>query len=111
MLILNCTYQDGHKEKIRDAVITSTDYEVTNGNIITLGDPGTSGKVTATITDFLGETHEFEITVKAEGTAAINTVGTDGDDSEKAVYDLQGRQMNGQFKKGIYIVDGQKIVR
>lgn len=111
MLILNCTYQDGHKEKIRDAVITSTDYEVTNGNIITLGDPGTSGKVTATITDFLGETHEFEITVKAEGTAAINTVGTDGDDSEKIVYDLQGRQMNGQFKKGIYIVDGQKIVR
>ena len=49
--------------------------------------------------------------LSTEGTAAINTVGTDGDDSEKSVYDLQGRQMNGQFKKGIYIVDGQKIVR
>ena len=110
-LILNCTYQDGHIEKINDAVCTSTDYEVTNGNIVKLGDPGTSGKVTATITDFLGVTHEFVITVKAEGTAAINAISADGDDSEKTVYDLQGRKAEDQLKKGIYIVDGLKIVR
>jgi hypothetical protein len=109
-LILNCTYQDGHKEKINDAVCTSTDYEVTNGNIIKLGDPGTSGKVTATIVDFLGQTHEFEITVKAEGTAAINVVNADND-SEEVVYDLQGRKADGQLKKGIYIVNGKKVVR
>ena len=109
-LILNCTYQDGHKEKINDAVCTSTDYEVTNGNIVKLGDPGTSGKVIATITDFLGVTHEFEITVKAEGTAAINTVNAD-DDSEEEVYDLQGRKADGQLKKGIYIVNGKKVIR
>ena len=110
-LILNCTYQDGHIEKINDAVCTSTDYEVTNGNIVKLGDPGTSGKVTATITDFLGVTHEFVITVKAEGTAAINAISADGDDSEKTIYDLQGRKAEDQLKKGIYIVDGLKIVR
>ena len=110
-LILNCTYQDGHIEKINDAVCTSTDYEVTNGNIVKLGDPGTSGKVTATITDFLGVTHEFVITVKAEGTAALNAISADGDDSEKTVYDLQGRKAEDQLKKGIYIVDGLKIVR
>ena len=118
-LILNCTYQDGHKEKINDAVCTSTDYVVTNGNIIKLGDPGTSGKVIATITDFLGVTHEFEITVKAEGTAAINAVSSDGDESEKVVYDLQGRKVNngqwmmdnGQLKNGIYIINSKKVVR
>ena len=109
-LILNCTYQDGHKEKINDAVCTSSEYEVTNGNIIKLGDPGTSGKVTATIVDFLGQTHEFEITVKAEGTAAINVVNADND-SEEVVYDLQGRKADGQLKKGIYIVNGKKVVR
>ena len=109
-LILSCTYQDGHKERIKDAVCTSTDYEVKNGNIITMGDPGTSGKVIATITDFLGVTHEFEITVKADGTAAINAVNTN-DDSEEEVYDLQGRKTNGQLKKGIYIVKGKKVVR
>ena len=118
-LILNCTYQDGHKEKINDAVCTSSDYVVTNGNIIKLGDPGTSGKVIATITDFLGVTHEFEITVKAEGTAAINAVSSDGDESEKVVYDLQGRKVNngqwmmdnGQLKNGIYIINSKKVVR
>jgi hypothetical protein len=118
-LILNCTYQDGHKEKINDAVCTSTDYVVTNGNIIKLGDPGTSGKVIATITDFLGVTHEFEITVKAEGTAAINAVSSDGDESEKVVYDLQGRKVNngqwmmdnGQLKNAIYIINNKKVVR
>jgi len=109
-LILNCTYQDGHKEKINDAVCTSTDYEVTNGNIVKLGDPGTSGKVIATIVDFLGETHQFEITVKAEGTAAINAVNTD-DDSKEVTYDLQGRKADGQLKKGVYIVNGKKVVR
>ena len=109
-LILNCTYQDGHKEKINDAVCTSTDYEVTNGNIVKLGDLGTSGKVIATIVDFLGETHQFEITVKAEGTAAINAVNTD-DDSKEVTYDLQGRKADGQLKKGVYIVNGKKVVR
>ena len=118
-LILNCTYQDGHKEKINDAVCTSSDYVVTNGNIIKLGDPGTSGKVIATITDFLGVTHEFEITVKAEGTAAINAVNSDGDENKKVVYDLQGRKVNngqwmmdnGQLKNGIYIINSKKVVR
>ncbi len=75
-----------------------------------MGDPGTSGKVIATITDFLGVTHEFEITVKADGTAAINAVNTN-DDSEEEVYDLQGRKTDGQLKKGIYIVKGKKVVR
>ena len=116
MIILSCTYNDGHTEKIRDAVFTSTDYEVRNGNVITLGDPGTSGTLTTTITDFTGEKHEVTITVEAKGTSAISVVTTDGDDSMNAVYDLQGRKVDSSeqwesLPSGIYIRNGRKVIR
>ena len=116
MIILSCTYNDGHTEKIRDAVFTSTDYEVRNGNIITLGDPGTSGTLTTTITDFTGEKHEVTITVEAKGTSAISVVTTDGNDSMNAIYDLQGRKVDSSeqwesLPSGIYIRNGRKVIR
>ena len=113
-IILSCTYNDGHTEKIRDAVFTSTDYEVRNGNIITLGDAGTSGTLTTTITDFTGEKHEVVVTVEAKGTSAISVVTTDS--NQHAVYDLQGRKASsyGEWESlppGIYVKNGRKVVR
>ena len=116
MIILNCTYNDGHTEKIRDAVFTSTDYEVRNGNIITFGDAGTSGTVTTTITDFTGEKHEVTITLEAKGTSAINTVSADDNDKRQTIYDLQGRKAGlpddwERLPSGVYIRNGRKVVR
>ena len=116
MIILSCTYNDGHTEKIRDAVFTSTDYEVRNGNIVTLGDAGTSGTLTTTITDFTGEKHEVTITLEAKGASAISTVNTDSDKSKNTIYDLQGRKAGlpddwESLPSGIYINNGQKVVR
>jgi len=116
MIILSCTYNDGHTEKIRDAVFTSTDYEVRNGNIVTLGDAGTSGILTTTITDFTGEKHEVTITLEAKGASAISTVNTDSDKSKNTIYDLQGRKAGlhddwESLPSGIYIKNGQKVVR
>jgi hypothetical protein len=39
----------------------------------------------------------------------INTISTD-DVSEKIVYDLQGRRVTNTSKKGVYIVNGRKVV-
>ena len=115
-IVLSCTYADGHNEKIRDAVWTSTDYTVRNGNIITLGDAGTSGTLTTTITDFIGNTHEVVITVEAKGTSAISTVTADGSDSQNTIYDLQGRKAGSSdqwegLQPGIYIKNGRKVIR
>ena len=116
MIILSCTYNDGHTEKIRDAVFTSTDYEVRNGNIVTLGEAGTSGTLTTTITDFTGETHEVVITLEAKGTSAISTVSADGNDSKNAIYDLQGQKAGlpdewESLPSGVYIKNGRKVIR
>ncbi len=115
-IILSCTYADGHTEKIRDAVFTSTDYEVRNGNIVTLGDAGTTGKVATTITDFTGEKHEVVVTLEAKGTSAISTVSTDSGNWPDTVYDLQGRKAGHRSQwehlpAGIYIIKGKKLVR
>ena len=112
MIILSCTYNDGHTEKIKDATYTSTDFELKQGYIVKFGEAGTKGTVTATFTDFFGEVHEVVLTIQSEGTAAINTVNADQNDSQKAVFDLQGRKVtNEPSKKGIYIVNGKKVVR
>jgi hypothetical protein len=111
-LMLTCTYVDGHTEKIKDATYTSTDFELKQGYIVKFGEAGTKGTVTATFTDFFGEVHEVVLTIQSEGTAAINTVNADQNDSQKAVFDLQGRKVtNEPSKKGIYIVNGKKVVR
>ena len=63
-LTLTCTFADNHKENIKDAVFSSADYTITDGNV-TLGEAGSKGTVTATFTDFFGEQHEVTITLEA----------------------------------------------
>ena len=41
----------------------------------------------------------------------IDGVRQDAVRTEEAIYDLQGRKVNGQLKKGIYIMNGKKVVR
>ena len=41
----------------------------------------------------------------------IDGVRQDAVRTDEAIYDLQGRKVNGQLKKGIYIMNGKKVVR
>lgn len=41
----------------------------------------------------------------------IGSVRCDFVSTDEAIYDLQGRKVNGQLKKGIYIMNGKKVVR
>ena len=41
----------------------------------------------------------------------IDGVRYDAVRTDEAIYDLQGRKVNGQLKKGIYIMNGKKVVR
>lgn len=41
----------------------------------------------------------------------IGSVRCDFVATDEAIYDLQGRKVNGQLKKGIYIMNGKKVVR
>ena len=116
MLIPTCTFGDGHTEKIRDAIYTSTDYEIKSNGIVKFGEHGTKGTVTATFTDFFGEVHEVILTLESNDPSAINTVNMDNIDSKKAIYDLQGRKAgsSGEWESlpsGIYIRNGKKVVR
>ena len=81
-----------------------------------MGEAGTSGTLTTTITDFTGETHEVVITLEAKGTSAISTVSADGNDSKNAIYDLQGRKAGlpdewESLPSGVYIKNGRKVIR
>ena len=116
MLIPTCTYADGHTEKIRDAIYTSTDYEIKSNGIVTFGAHGTKGTVTATFTDFFGEVHEVIITLESIDPSAINTVNMDNIDSKNTIYDLQGRKAGApnqweSLPSGIYIRNGKKVVK
>ena len=62
-LRLWCTYLDGHRENLTSqATFTSTDYKINSGRVRT-GENGTSGTVTATVTDFTGTEHTVTITI------------------------------------------------
>ena len=116
MLIPTCTYTDGHTEKIRDAVYTSTDYDIKSNGIVTFGAHGTTGTVTATFTDFFGTVQEIVITLESVDPTAISSIGTDNDDTQNAIYDLLGRKVitKTQWESlppGIYVKNGRKVVR
>jgi hypothetical protein len=62
---------------------------------------------------FVGESagsRMLRIGMDDSGTTPINSIRSD--DASGVVYDLQGRRADGsQLKKGVYIVDGKKVVR
>ncbi len=108
-----CTFTDGHREEMEVEAFSSTDFMMINGKA-RAGKKGTSGIVTAKVTDFLGEEHLIPITIEVPGpstdikdiqpaTAKMNV---------KFVYDLQGRQIvvddNHPLKRGIYLINGKK---
>ena len=107
-LELWCTFKDGHKEDLtREATFESTDFTITNGKI-KMGKDGTGGIVTATYTDFLGEKHEVAITYATPNYTAIQTVKSEGVNTE-IYYDLSGRRVANPHS-GIYIHNGKKVV-
>ena len=54
-------------------------------------------------------TADTTLTVTFQEVSAINNHVVDGD-SSKVIFDLQGRRVQSMNKKGVYIVNGQKIV-
>ena len=71
VLKLWCTYNDGHRENLTsEATFTSTDFTIANGRV-KLGEEGTSGTVTATVTDFNGTEHQIVITIEASGSDGL----------------------------------------
>jgi hypothetical protein len=49
------------------------------------------------------------LTVTFQEVSAISNNVIDGD-SSKVIFDLQGRRVQSMNKKGVYIVNGQKVV-
>ncbi len=48
----------------------------------------------------------------ASAATAIQTVDADAESEQTEVYDLSGRKMsNNNLKKGIYIINGKKVIR
>ena len=42
---------------------------------------------------------------------AIDNVSVNGNENGSEVYDLSGRRVNAQLKKGIYIINGKKVMK
>ena len=77
-LKLTATFADGHREDLTlETTFTSADYVITNGKI-KVGDEGSKGSVTAVYTDFMGVTHEVQLTIEVgEGTGLTRLNGID----------------------------------
>ena len=54
-------------------------------------------------------TADTTLTVTFQEVSAISNHVIDGD-SSKVIFDLQGRRVQSMNKKGVYIVNGQKVV-
>ena len=98
LLKLWCTFNDGHRENLTDeATFTSTDFTITNGRV-KVGDEGSSGTMTATVTDFTGTEHTVILTIVASDanglgykyTSVADAVGNNvaivNEDENKAFY-------------------------
>lgn len=76
-LKLMATFADGHREDLtRETTFNSSDFTITNGKI-KLGEEGTTGIVTATFTDFLGETHHVNLYITATESPYVKLTGMD----------------------------------
>ena len=116
VLKLWCTFADGHVEDLTsEATFTSTDFRVMYGKVKMPAD-GSGGKVTATYTDFFGTEHNVTIAIDGNDETGITTTTTDNASHHNdAVYNLQGvlvgtRSTLSQLSKGIYIINGKKIL-
>ena len=50
--------------------------------------------------------------VETDGIRNVNdNVNDNGNDNGNAIYDLSGRKVNSQLKKGIYVVGSKKVVK
>lgn len=55
---------------------------------------------------------ELPISIRGGSVSGIESIAPSTESTGQSVYDLQGRRMgNGSLKKGIYIINGQKIIK
>lgn len=87
-LKLTCTFADNHKEDIKEATFSSTDYTIANGTV-TLGEAGSKGTVTATYTDFFGESREVIITLEASDAGPNHVLAVNNGEAGTNAWDKQ----------------------
>lgn len=83
------------------------------GTLMTINCSGLSGEVTISNVIFATTDAQGYLLndVSVEGiSTGIMTIDSNRLTTEYSVYDLQGRKIDGQLKKGVYIVNGKKIV-
>ena len=83
------------------------------GTLMTINCSGLSGEVTISNVIFATtDAQGYQLNdVSVEGiSTGIMTIDSNRLTTDYSVYDLQGRKIDGQLKKGVYIVNGKKIV-
>lgn len=87
--------QAGNKWQKTDAKITGVNIPAFRAYIVSTG----------------GGAPQLSMTLDGEGTTAIENIRTISQDGTEQWYDLSGRRIAAPAKKGIYIINGKKVVR
>ena len=116
----NVDYDSEHfKGTLVDKTFTDEDMEgadhyVLNGgsSFVWVKDAGTlsAGKCWIQLEKSPGNARSLSIVFEEGTTTGINAVNTAAGTEDAAVYDLQGRRVMEPTKKGLYIVNGKKVV-
>lgn len=62
--------------------------------------------------DGVAQTKGLKMVMEEDDATSVNgELRAKGEDSASAVYDLSGRRFNSQLKKGIYIINGKKVLK
>lgn len=95
----------GNAENVEDIYVLNN-----AGSFFELQDKATVNPFNAYFVGESAGSRMLRIGMDDSGTTPINSIRSD--DASGVVYDLQGRRADGsQLKKGVYIVDGKKVVR
>lgn len=92
----------------------NTPHDFTSGTIgLNLrGESTEAGSLVQTFASAAGVNHRSFWLLDKVADIPTAIVGTRADDAlPKRVYDLQGRRLSGMPQRGVYIVDGQKVIR
>ena len=92
----------------------NTPHDFTSGTIgLNLrGESTEAGSLVQTFASAAGVNHRSFWLLDKVADIPTAIVGTRaGDALPKRVYDLQGRRLSGMPQRGVYIVDGQKVIR
>lgn len=103
---------------VRDILVEETDDTFTcfNGTLVRVYDIPENVRVSVNDVELTPVNGEISFNVEADtlitldGSSAIENINVENGQSEKAIFDLFGRRVNGTPAPGVYVVDGVKTV-